>query len=250
LESLGALVDANLGCVEAADLSPLGGASKLRSLNLSKGALCSKSQRAALSLNFASDLTSLRNLELGAVGFVTDLSPLAGLKRLEKLGLRGLELDNIGPLSGLTQLRDLVLTQNPVSDLSPLSELPHLRQLHLASGELSNLAALAQILTLEDLDLSFNEIQNISALTNLSGLKFLDLAGNSISDIAPLDEMKNLIVTDLSNNDIDDLGPLAGNLFFSGGQLWISDNEFSCEDAADDLLSLKARGVSVFDDCP
>ncbi len=51
---------------------------------------------------------------------ITDLTPLSGLIRLERLYLSRNRLTDLKPLSGLTSLRSLSLSVNSITDISPL----------------------------------------------------------------------------------------------------------------------------------
>src|SRR3989442_1132559 len=53
---------------------------------------------------------------------VEDIKPLAALKNLERLDLRGCGISDLSPLAGLTQWRYLFLRDNKISDLSVLVE--------------------------------------------------------------------------------------------------------------------------------
>ena len=52
---------------------------------------------------------------------ITDVSPLAGLTRLESLDISfNLRITDISPLAGLTRLESLDIFSNPITDISPL----------------------------------------------------------------------------------------------------------------------------------
>ena len=117
---------------------------------------------------------------------VSDLSPLAGLTNLERLGLWQNSVEDLSPLAGLTKLTELYLGINSVKDLSPLAELTNLESLFLDSNGILNLSPLAGLIKLTRLSLSGNSIKDLSPLTGLTNLKWMSLAWNSISDLAPL----------------------------------------------------------------
>ena len=60
---------------------------------------------------------------------ITDLKPLAGLTKLEKLLLFGNQITDLKPLAGLTELERLDLDGNQITDLTPLGGLTKLRKL-------------------------------------------------------------------------------------------------------------------------
>jgi len=69
---------------------------------------------------------------------VSDLSPLAGLKSLERLGLRNTQVSDLSPLAGLKNLEWLRFDNTQVTDLSPLAELKNLEVLYLQNTQVSD----------------------------------------------------------------------------------------------------------------
>ena len=69
---------------------------------------------------------------------VSDLSPLADLKNLQRLVLYDTPVSDLSPLAELKNLRYLDLSSTQVSDLSPLAELKSLEQLHLNNTPVSD----------------------------------------------------------------------------------------------------------------
>ena len=178
--------------------------------------------------------TNLTELNLGAVeeeeGFinsnsVSDISPLAGLTLLTKLGLGNNSIANISPLAGLTLLRFLGLWENSISDLSPLTGLTRLTDLRLRTNNITNLSPLAGLTNLTWLDLGNNSISDISHLEGLTNLTTLNLEINSISDISHLAGLTRLTTLDLEINSISDISPLAGLTYLS--ELGLLDNSIS-----------------------
>jgi internalin A len=110
LETLTKLTILNLSnCPFLEDLSPLGGLTQLKELDLSFdqfGTLFDYSQ-------------------------VHDLTPLAALKQLTSLNLAGCEqVNDLSPLVGLKQLASLNLSKCPsITDLSVLGKLDSLKEL-------------------------------------------------------------------------------------------------------------------------
>ena len=133
---------------------------------------------------------------------VSDLTPLAGLKRLETLDFASsFRLTDINPLKGLTNLRRLFLdgvgSRSP-RDLTPLAGLKKLEDLALFRMALDDNAftPLVPLLTgltkLRRLDLAYNRISNANLLTGLTRLRELDVRSNQIADVTPLTRLTNL----------------------------------------------------------
>ena len=181
-----------------------------------------------------SDLTPLARLQnlhtlfLASAGNI-DLSDLAGMDSLRDLRLIGMDQALVGnglaPLLELSNLQELALNRFQISDISPLAGLVGLEILDLSWNEISDLSPLAGLTNLEILHLSWNEISDLSPLVGLTNLVVLDVTANEISNLSPLAELTNLGNLQLGLNEISDLAPLAGlvDLFW----LSLNDNEIS-----------------------
>jgi len=65
---------------------------------------------------------------------ISDITPLAGLTQLTRLGLGGNNISGIIPLAGLTELTELGLDHNNISDVGPLTGLTNLNALWLSGN--------------------------------------------------------------------------------------------------------------------
>ena len=168
--------------IETQDLSPLGGLTNLKKLNISENS-------------------------------ILDLSGLRGLTNLTELDISSTTRPlNILPLRGLTNLKKLTLNDNKISDVSSLAGLKNLTELDLGRNEISDVSPLAGLRNLTKLDLAYNAISDVSPLAGLKNLTKLDLAYNAILDVSPLAGLKNLTRLDLGRNEISDFSPIAGLL--------------------------------------
>lgn len=84
---------------------------------------------------------------------VSDLSPLAGLKILQRLDLELTQVTDLSPLARHKNLEELVLNRTQVSDLSPLADLKNLETLWLEGTPVSDLTPLTGLENLERLHL-------------------------------------------------------------------------------------------------
>ena len=82
---------------------------------------------------------------------VTDLSPLAGMKSLQWLGLANTQVSDLKPLAELTTLKGIILSNTQVTDLTPLAGLPALERLTLEETGVTDLTPLAGLMALENL---------------------------------------------------------------------------------------------------
>ena len=111
-----------------------------------------------------------------------DLTPLAGLKRLEWLAIRGTPLSDLTPLAKLTRLQELELEYTQVSDLTPLAGLNNLRWLNLQNTQVSDLTPLAGLANLKYLYLNNTQVSDLAPLAKLTSLKWLDLYETPVSE--------------------------------------------------------------------
>ena len=109
---------------------------------------------------------------------IPDLSPVAGLTKLEYLEVSGAEISDLTPVAGLTNLTVLRLHVNNISDLSPLAGLTELNRLEIGG----------------------NNISDLSPLASLTNLKWLRIDNNQISDLSPLDGLRDNIKLLWHNN--------------------------------------------------
>ena len=109
---------------------------------------------------------------------ITDLTPLAGLTKLEKLSLPQNQITDLTPLAGMTELKTLYLVQNQITDLTPLAGLTKLEMLYLHTNPITDLTPLAGLTKLEGLGLQWNQVTDLTPLAGLTGLKRLFLRNN------------------------------------------------------------------------
>ena len=211
------------------DIRPLMGLKKLRRLHLSNnqiedvGPLAGLTELWQLSLerNPIRDLTPLSAMNLRELNIsnnpikVSDISPLAALKKLGSLDLLNNGISDIRPLAELTELRILLLKGNPVKDFTPLSGLnltdlkydvvgQRTGQTDLAEAWMPDPALRAAVLgelgLLPDVPLTKEKMQAVG---------YINVAGKGISDITGLEFATNLRELDIRNNPITNLRPLA-----------------------------------------
>ena len=127
---------------------------------------------------------------------VSDLSQIAELINLKRFYTGwGSSISDLSPLAGLTRLEEINISAGKVSDLTPLAGLTGLKELHFQANQISDISPLAGLTGLTRLDLGDNNISDISALAGLTNLKWLVIPDNQISDISPLDGFRENITT-------------------------------------------------------
>ena len=107
-----------------------------------------------------SGLEHFRNLESLDLSLhaITDITPLASLKKLIVLALGGNPIEDLAPLAGLTNLKMLILTDCAAQDYSPLAKLNDLELLMLDNSTLADAAPLASLTSLKRLYLAGCEL--------------------------------------------------------------------------------------------
>ena len=111
---------------------------------------------------------------------------------------------DLSPLAGLTKLEGLYLDSNRITDISPLSRLTKLTSLWLDGNQITDVPSLAGLTDLKQLDLSYNKISDVSPLAGLTNLEYLNLYNNEITDVSSLNGLTNLKELLLHNNQISD----------------------------------------------
>ena len=179
---------------------------------------------------------------------VADLSELSWSDLADQPHPTISDLSGIQCLKGLTVL---TLYNNEITDVSPLAELPALTELYIASNDIGDVSPLSALSSLEALYVSWNDISDISSLSGLTSLRWVHFDGNSISDLTPISQWTSLVYLGLPDNQVSDLTPLAVNLGLgSGDPVHVQGNPIDCAEQADNIQTLRDRGVDLDIDCP
>ena len=158
-------------------------------------------------------------------------------------------VSDLSPLAGLTRLEVLYLWGNSVSDISPLAGLTNLKHLGLDGNNISDVSVLAGLTNLESLFIDGNPISDISVLAKLTNLTRLGLDSTTISDLSPLAGVTNLTWMRLNNNNISDLSPLVANTGLGNGdEVYVRGNPLSYLSIHTHIPALQSRGVTVESD--
>ena len=98
---------------------------------------------------------------------LADLTPLAGMTKLETLDLDTASITDLSGLEGLTSLKTLSLTVNSVIDISALAGLTNLTHLYLGGNTITDVSPLSELTNLTILYLWDNPIEDTSPLCTL-----------------------------------------------------------------------------------
>ena len=129
------------------------------------------------------DIATTTELNLSYLDLTNeDLIQVGKLVNLTCLGLGGNQISDITPLADLRKLRSLGLYKNQISDITPLADLTELTSLGLYGNQISDISSLANLVNLKELSLQDNQISDISALADLRDLTDLYLMRNEIKE--------------------------------------------------------------------
>ncbi len=134
------------------------------------------------------DLAKLKNLRIMRIALenITDLAPLTGLDKLEKIDLRHNPVKDISPLAALPALRDLCLYETRVSDLSSLSSCTMLETVEVGKTKVSSMNAFQGIISLKSLFMTDTPLETLSGIESLSRLETLSLPAVTDGNLRPL----------------------------------------------------------------
>ena len=121
------------------------------------------------------------------------LDPLKVLApTLTSLTLFWCEISDLTPLKGLSKLEKLSLYGSVVKDFSPLAGCPALKELNFYATKDSDYSTLGKITQLEVLDGGLTDLNDISWITTLTKLKKYRMFAESVKDYSPLAKLKQL----------------------------------------------------------
>ncbi len=117
---------------------------------------------------------------------VFDISPLAGLTKLECLYICCTNINDISSLSGMTNMKDLWIWGNNISDISALAGMTQMESIWMKNNQISDISVLANMKNLVYLCMEDNQVSDLSPLAGLTKLKTVLLSGNPATDYSPL----------------------------------------------------------------
>ena len=140
---------------------------------------------------------------------VVDLSSLSGMTELEAIQIgHSFLINDISALAGKEKLRSVLMWGPPITDISPLVNLPNIEYIDLCGNEISEIPSFENAPKLKKLYIYNNKVSDVSVLRNHTNLERLRLNDNDITDISPLAGLTNLQWLNLRDNPIFDWTPL------------------------------------------
>lgn len=121
---------------------------------------------------------------------VFDISPLAGLTKLERLYVCCTNIADISALADMTDMKDLWIWGNRnITDISALSGMTQMESLWIKGNQITDISALANMKNLVYLYMQDNQVADLSPLAGLSKLTYVLLSGNPAADYSPLKDV-------------------------------------------------------------
>ena len=143
---------------------------------------------------------------------VSDLSPIAGLINLRRIGFGKNPISDLSPLRGLRNLTFINGRESKVSDLSPIAGLTRLTHIDFTFTDPPVIHDTKQVSGLVNLTfLGLNTVDDITPLARMPKLEQLFFGGTEkIRDFKPLSRLTNLRQIHVCCTGVSDLSPLAG----------------------------------------
>jgi Leucine-rich repeat (LRR) protein len=137
-------------------------------------------------------IQSLEKFDAALTSFFSTIEFLRNQPNLRGVDLWNDPISDISPLAGKKKLEWLRLWDTKVTDLSALSGADSLSYLNLEGTAVKDISPLAGKKKMDELNLKGTKVTDISALSDAESLYSLDLQGTLIKDITPLLGLKNL----------------------------------------------------------
>ncbi len=182
--------------VSAEELAVIGRLSNLEKLTLHN---CSLSTTAGLEVADA-----LTHLDLSN-NAIRNITPLAGLTKLQEVVLSHNALNDLNALSGLTALTSLDVSYNNLTTLSPITSLTSLKRLQAGNNVITEITGFQKLTVLKELDLSNNTITDIAEMGACTEMEKLNISNNAITDISVLSNQNKLTDLNFANNKVSKL---------------------------------------------
>lgn len=144
------------------DLTPLAGLTSLKKLKISELYIDD--------LSFVKDLVNLENLDIAHINTtpkkISDLRPIANMRKLQILRAGENEIESIKPLAGLTELVSIDLNRNKIRNIDAMKNMSKLEKLYLNENKIGDISPISNLEKLTDVNLTKNEIKNIEPFIN------------------------------------------------------------------------------------
>jgi len=151
-----------------------------------------------------------------SVGDIRDISDLALLKNAKEIAFEANQVTDISPLYGIKSLERLTLNCNPIGSIEGIDALQNLKEVTLVGTEVYDISPLFQIPSMEYISFEDTYVNSIEGIGNCKRLMGLRTGNSNLTDISPLNEIDFTHVNETGGFDfeaketlIEDFSPLA-----------------------------------------
>lgn len=156
--------------------------------------------------------------------YITDLSCLEGLTKLEELYFNNNNVSDISFMGSMSGLKKVSGENSGVSDISVLSDKTELEEVFFGDCYITDITPLKNSRGLRKMGFNEMQIGDLEAIRGMTELEMVCLAGCNLTDISPLSDSKGLKFVYLGRNSLTDLSPLSG---CDIAELYIDNNRLS-----------------------
>ena len=151
----------------------------------------------------------MKSLQVNEGENIKNLAPLAGLKKLEYLGLSDCAATDLSPVADLTGLKTININA-AMRDLSWMEKLVNLTMVSVGSENLTSLKGLPKLSQLKHIVISGGAPDDLTPIVEaLPNLVTLDLRDMTLPDLTPLTRLSLLENLQLYCTKLKDFSPLA-----------------------------------------
>jgi Leucine-rich repeat (LRR) protein len=160
-------------------------------------------------LEMAGRLSELERLALIRPATISDLTPLASLKKLEHVRLNSNDqLERLGGRKKWEWAANRVIPKSAIRELAFLEGMKDLRDISCFDTSVADISSLRNLQQLFVLKLSHTNVKDLTPISGLKNLTYLDISCTEVSDLTPLSDLTKLTDLDISFTQVSDLEPI------------------------------------------
>ncbi|EAA0024581.1 lmo0801 family class 1 internalin, partial [Listeria monocytogenes] len=148
------------------------------------------------------------------------------------------QITDIAPVANLKKLTTLLINTNQITDISPVADLANLTTFYCGNNPISDISAVQNLTKLSIFNCYTANVEDISPVKNLVNLKTLSLGSNNIHDISDIEKLTALEYLSFSNNPVEN-PEVIGNLT-NLNTLWLYNAQIRNIDFTANLPKLKS----------
>ena len=154
-------------------------------------------------------MSQLRVLNL-SYNYITDLSCLEGLTKLEEIHFSHNNVSDISFMKNMYELRQISAENTGISDISVLSDKTKLESVFFGDSYVTDISPIRNSKGLKYVGFNEAQIPDINALSGMTELETVCFAGCGLESVEPLRDSKKLRNIYFGRNNLTDLSPFIG----------------------------------------